>query len=331
MTQVTLPPKQAQPLLGTPTLSVSSAPPPALEAGLKTKLADLASRALVPRKIACYGFDTPRGELRKKLIAEGATLRSYIFTMNKLNRDVGIDIDTAMDILQFVHSNRAQLKDLSITKRVEQYCDGYIHLPRPDSLEEKWLYFLMENLSSIDIIGKLTELVQEAQKVPAPSLPDTPSRLEYVRGSQPRLEEVLQSFISKNYKGPMSPATLKNYLLAGLRASPPSIPSSLDRILTTALFRQTSKLGLQFCAQQKIPVAFSWEAYDERSSPTGWLTEPASQTRRSITAFVPITGSEMRMVSSEPLIKSDVIQIKKDLTEGDVPQPPELERRSKLS
>lgn len=306
---VTSAPKQVQSPSGTLTPSAPSTPPPVLEAGLKTKLADFASRALVPKTIACYGFDKPRGELQKKLIAEKATLKSYIFTMNTLNADVGIDVYTAMDVLKFVHENRVQLEALPIDQRVDLYCKDYIPLPPKGSLKGKWLHFLMENLSSIDIIGKLTELAQEARKAPAPSLPPTPSRLEYVRGSEPRLEEVLQSFINKNSKGRMPNATLKSDLLAGLRASPPSTPSSLDRVLTTALFRQTSKLGLQFCAQQKVPVAFSWQAYDEQSSPTGWLTQPAPQTRRSITAFVPITGSEMRLVSSEPSIQPVIFRV----------------------
>lgn len=318
--------------------SSSGTPPPLLPQGLKDKLARLAGEAHVGgRNIACYGFDQPRSELKGEIIggrtSSGDKL-GWAFTMNELNRKIGIsDTTSVINVLEFFQSYRSEIQSKSVDERVAFYCDGYISPPDPNSLEGKWLHFLMEHVESVDILSKLSNLVEASEK-PATRgpLPPHPSRLDYVKGSSKRLNDVLLSFLCKNKKGKglYSPPEAVKALVTGLKASPHSVSDFLEPILATALFRQTSKLGLRFCAEQKIPVAFSWEQYDE-SPLTGWLQKPTAGSRRAIQSFVPITGSEMRMIVSEPTIQGSVTTIQRGHRQNDFTQPEGVQRRNKLS
>ncbi|MEI3478548.1 MAG: hypothetical protein V8Q84_04865 [Bilophila sp.] len=254
--------------------------------------------------------------------------------MNELNRYVGIDARRAMNVLKFFQQYRPEIQGKSVDERVAFYCTKRsILMPAPDSREGKWLHFLMEHVESVDILGTLSNLVAESKKSDMGCMPPVPSRLAYVKSSPERLKEVLVSFLEKNdKKGEIAyPQGAARALIGGLTASPPFVPKFLESALTTALFRQTSKLGLRFCAEQKIPVAFSWERYSEGTRPTGWLSSPKPGERRVIRGFVPITGSEMRMVTSEPTIQGAVTTVQRGQSHNDFTQTAGVQRPAKLT
>ena len=89
-----------------------------------------------------------------------------------------------------------------------------------------------------------------------------------------------------------------------------ALNNALDSIVVNALFRQTSKLGLDFFRENKTPVMFYWTNYQGQSMPednravTGrWWKDPGDSIRNHYGAS--ITFSEMRHVQKMMRLEQD--------------------------
>lgn len=328
------------PSSGTPPPSGIAAQPASPRVVLKNKIGEFAENVEKGKPIACYGFFSNQQEIQKALKAMKDTHSlGTAFTMNDLNKSVGIGEPHAVAFLSFIHEHKATLEGIAdINARISEYCRmNSIVEPAEGSIEKQWLGFAMEHLSALDIEGKLKNLAQAASTPAPPRLPPSPSRLDYVKGSDPNLGNVLESFICKNTK---KPKQLMPDLTTWLKTPPPLPPSlpppppqSLNSTLSRAFFRQTSKLGLQFCAQQGIPIAFAWDPKKGEAGKAldaGWLSTPAAGQRRNVRGFIPITGSEMRTALSEPSIGAKAFAIGSDGTPPQSDIPKGLERGTKL-
>ena len=200
------------------------------------------------REVAVYG-KALRSEVQDSLKAQGIKP----VTIDKYNEMCGIGWNEAHPVL--VDGLLTKLRNGTLST----------NLPPQNQVSndrrQQWAEYLEKNVDRLDVMAKCRTLAQlqdggdklaqflvkncppekmqiglEAQ---IKSAPDRQSRLNLIK-STPLFQEMVRAGAHPNYK---IPDTTKG----------------LDSVFQTAFFRTTSKMGVEFFASQKVPIAF-WTA-----------------------------------------------------------------------
>ncbi|ALP43629.1 hypothetical protein [Aeromonas schubertii] len=253
-----------------------------------------------PIRCALYGGTNIRGDMSDALSHLGVSKDIKLETIDEYNSALGIAWPLTIDSYFSTQENAAKglLSNHIKPKELGEFASGYPSQHTQDKKVEwqrervtQWADFLHQNHDRIDILGKLKN----------------------------KSEDEIKSFLTKNVPPyllePMSPQEITT--LAKELKDISAMPSPDDRraalanlgdaytvekMLNTAFFRQTSKLGLEFFQSTGAKVAFAWQDFDGREVERRDLhTKPwKSGMTRAPDYNEPITYSEMRHVERHP-------------------------------
>ena len=129
--------------------------------------------------------------------------------------------------------------------------------------------------------------------------------------------ETFKECMRENNKGKLDDNKLNSIIQKHLGSSEDNVVF-FKKALTTAFFRQTSKLGLEFFRSKKIPVVFQWSDFNGKSLDNAegkkeindkwWLN---GYKKSSAGKYGSITYSEMRHVErmNQTKNKIDVVKV----------------------
>ena len=274
--------------------------------------------------VAGYGFTEPRLTMQESVATSQQTLFPKNTTVDAMN--------TAMGIVP--HSFNAR----RLADTLTQIRDGnlaYTTIPSGElkgqddpALCQEWKLFLSRpaNVERLDIFGKMHSFLAEARS--DKDIPELSSwaRLVREKGEQAAVEAFIKKNLPMDFTQPIfaqympqdyvrtvakavlgylgnherTDATAVQEVYTQLQQQDRVLADVFDAFTITACFRQTSKMGLEFFAEQRVPVVFAWSTYrgvgmtnqDMPSTDKWWrLDGPVPQGK-----FEPITHSEMRYV-----------------------------------
>lgn len=213
-------------------------------------------------------------------------------TVDTYNASIGIDwISVQKDPVTMFSSIRNGTVD---SKMTEDKINGFNDVLEPETRAE-WKQFLQQNADKVDIFKKIADFVNEGSKPPANGAKTTGwadqvrkygvdatlkgfilkqlspnSRAEYLEnGTIDKYVNVLKECVAKTNEGSLTKQEYESILNKYFPHHDEMISKHEQHddfyarrdfcdVLTTAFFRQTSKLGLEFFQSKGIKIVFQW-------------------------------------------------------------------------
>lgn len=197
-----------------------------------------------------YGYASGSNQ-RQHMLNRLTELGIFQFTENCTidTCNANLNIHWSNDSDYFKNQDKIQNETLQLNK-------GKTHTTKSnEGVTQAWRLFLYENKKSVNIVEKLAEKSEKKgldRTIEEFLYKNLNSGIKISDG----LTDAMKILIKKNEEK-FSLEKQKEFLLS----LPGDTYTQIETALQRAFFRQTSKLGLDFFCQQKIPVFFKWESF----------------------------------------------------------------------